>query len=72
MFSRMRIRASGQLLEDIGMYKRFHDIFNILRATYRRENGYVDGFSRYLDKPMSGFRHSKHKLLSQGIHLLSQ
>ena len=43
-FSRMRILAGSQILEDIDMYNRVHEMFSIFSATDSRQNDYAEGF----------------------------
>ena len=47
-FSKMRILASGQILEDIDLYNRVHEMFNMLSATDRRQNDYAEEFGTIL------------------------
>ena len=48
-FSRMRALAGGQILEDIDMYSRVHEIFNIFIASDSRQNEYAEGFGTFWD-----------------------
>ena len=43
-FSRMRILAGGQILEDIDLYNRVHEMFNNFTAEGSRYNDYTEGF----------------------------
>ena len=51
-FSRMRILAGGQILEDIHMYNRVHEMFSIFSATDSRQNDYAEGFGNFWDNRM--------------------
>ena len=51
-FSRMKILASGQILEDIDMYNRVHEMFNIFSASDSRQNDYAEGFGNFWDNRM--------------------
>ena len=48
-FSRMRVLAGGQILEDIDMYNRVHEMFNIFSASDSRQNDFAEGFGNYWD-----------------------
>ena len=41
-FSRMRVLAGGQILEDIDMYNRVHAMFNIFSASDSRHNDFAE------------------------------
>ena len=43
-FSRMRILALGQILEDIDLYNRVHEMFNHLTIEGSRYKDYSEGF----------------------------
>ena len=43
-FSRMRIVARGQILEDIDLYNRVHELFINITAEGSRYNDYSEGF----------------------------
>ena len=43
-FSRMRILAGGQILEDIDLYNRVHEMFNNFTAEGSRNNDYTESF----------------------------
>jgi hypothetical protein len=43
-FSRMRIMAGGQILEDIDVHSKVHEMFNMFSATDSRQNDYAEGF----------------------------
>ena len=43
-FSRVRILAGGQVIEDIDMYNRVHEMFNMFSASDSRQNDYAEGF----------------------------
>jgi hypothetical protein len=43
-FSRMRILASGQILEDIDLYNKAHEMFNNFTSEGSRYNDYSEGF----------------------------
>ena len=45
----MRIRAGGQVVEDIGMHNRVLVLFTIFRVTVSRDNDYGEGFSNCWD-----------------------
>ena len=49
-FSRMRILAGGQVLEDIDDYNRVHEMFQVFSATDSRQNDYGEGFWQLLAK----------------------
>ncbi|MFM7979184.1 MAG: hypothetical protein ACKPKO_07695 [Candidatus Fonsibacter sp.] len=44
-FTRMRILAGGQILEDIDMYNRVHEMFSIFGTTESRINDFSEGFN---------------------------
>ena len=46
-FSRMRILAGGQILEDIDMYNRVHEMFSIFGSSESRISDYSEGFNNY-------------------------
>ena len=45
----MRNLASGQILEDIDMYHKVHEMFSVLHDTSNRENYFGGAFSHYLE-----------------------
>ena len=47
-FSRMRILAGGQSLQEIDMYNRAHAMFNLFTAADSRQIYYAEGFGNYL------------------------
>ena len=47
-FSRMRILAGGQILEDIDLYNRVREMFNMFSATDNRQNDYAEGFLKFM------------------------
>ena len=46
-FSRMRILAGGQILEDIDMYNRAHEMFDMFSASDSRQNDHAEGFGNF-------------------------
>ena len=45
----MRILAQGQILEDIDLYNRVHEMFNNFTAEGSRYNDYSEGFENIWD-----------------------
>ena len=54
MFRRMRILASGRVLDDIDMYERVQDMFSMASATDSRYTAYGVGFSNYWESRAVG------------------
>ena len=50
-FRRLRILCQNTLVEDIDMYARCHQMFDILRARHVRENEDCEGFEHRFDQP---------------------
>ena len=48
-FARMRVIAGGQVLEDVDMYNKVHEMISIFTATESRDNDYGEGFSMFWD-----------------------
>ncbi|MFM7985510.1 MAG: hypothetical protein ACKPKO_39965, partial [Candidatus Fonsibacter sp.] len=51
--SRMRILAGGQILEDIDMYNRVHEMFSIFGSSESRISDYSEGFNNYWEDKAS-------------------
>ena len=49
-FSRMRVLAGGQILEDIDMHTRVHELFNIFSSSDSGQNDYAEGFWKLVGK----------------------
>ena len=45
----MIVLAGGQILADIDMYNRAHEMFNIVCASDSRPNDFAEGFGKFLD-----------------------
>ncbi|MFM7980615.1 MAG: hypothetical protein ACKPKO_14980 [Candidatus Fonsibacter sp.] len=52
-FNRMRILAGGQILEDIDMYNRVHDMFSIFGPSESRISDHNEGFNNYWEDRVS-------------------
>ena len=48
-FSRMRILAGREILEEIDMYNRVREMFSIFSASDSRQNDYAEGFGKFWD-----------------------
>ena len=48
-FRNMRILAGGHILEDLDMYNRAHEMFNICNAIDSKQNDYAEGFGNLWD-----------------------
>ena len=62
-FSRMRIFAGGQILEDIDMYNRVHEMFSIFSAIDSRQNDYAEGFGSFWDNRVDNLHVNTYYLL---------
>jgi hypothetical protein len=49
-FRRMRLICKGQVVEDIDMYNRCHEMFEVLSAKHVRDNNMVDAFGARFDE----------------------
>ena len=66
-FSRMRIIGVGQVLEDIEMYNRVHEIFSIFSAEGSSYNGYAKGFGNIWE----GFADNNAQTNAGNAHVVS-
>jgi hypothetical protein len=49
-FRRLRVLCGGQILEDIDLYNRVHELFDTLKSKHSRTNEAVEGFGMLFDE----------------------
>ena len=69
-FRRLRISAGGSLIEDIDMYNRTHQMFEMLTSKSNRDNSDIEGFGYRSDSQDPDTTHGNWSLpgVGQGSH----
>ena len=69
-FRRLRISAGGSLIEDIDMYNRTHQMFEMLTSSSNRYNSDIEGFGYHSDTIQPDHDHGATSLpgVKQGSH----